>query len=218
MADFIPTPRTTLKRLPRRGTYEREVVNQILDEGLVCHVGFIQDGHPFVIPTAYGRAGDKLYIHGAKASRMMNALRGGAEVSVTVTLLDGLVLARSAFHHSMNYRSVVIFGKVSAVDDAAEKTEALRCFTEHIVKGRWAEVRRPSKAELDGTTVLSLPLREASAKVRTGPPLDDEEDYRLPVWAGVLQLRTVAGELVPDPRLQSGVGPPEHLQRYRRGL
>jgi nitroimidazol reductase NimA-like FMN-containing flavoprotein (pyridoxamine 5'-phosphate oxidase superfamily) len=185
---------------------------------LVCHVGFIHDGHPFVIPTAYGRAGDKLYIHGAKASRMLNVLRGGAEVCVTVTLLDGLVLARSAFHHSLNYRSVVIFGKVSAVDDPIEKTEALRCFTEHIVKGRWAEVRPPSKAELDGTTVLSLPLQEASAKVRTGPPLDDEEDYQFPIWAGVLQLRTVAGELVPDPRLQNGIGPPEHLQRYRRGL
>ena len=218
MTDFTPTPRTTLKRLPRRGTYEREVVNNILDEGLVCHVGFIQDGHPVVLPTAYGRAGDRLYLHGAKASRMMNALRGGAEVCVAVTLLDGLVLARSAFHHSMNYRSVVIFGKVSAVDDPAEKAEALRCFTEHIAKGRWAEVRPPSKAELDGTTVLSLRLEEASAKVRTGPPLDDEEDYKLPVWAGVLQLRTVPGEPLPDPRLPDGIEPPPYLQQYRRGL
>jgi uncharacterized protein len=216
MADFTPTPRTTLKRLPRRGTYERGVVNSILDEGLVCHVGFIHDGHPFVIPTAYGRAGDRLYLHGAKASRMMNALRDGAEVSVTVTLLDGLVLARSAFHHSMNYRSVVIFGKVSAVDDPAEKTEALRCFTEHIIKGRWVEVRPPSKAELSGTTVLSLPLEEASAKVRTGPPLDDEEDYQLPVWAGVLRLRTVGEELVSDPRLPDGIEPPAYLQQYHR--
>jgi nitroimidazol reductase NimA-like FMN-containing flavoprotein (pyridoxamine 5'-phosphate oxidase superfamily) len=218
MADFTPTPRTTLKRLPRRGTYEREVVNNILDEGLVCHVGFVHDGHPVVIPTAYGRAGAKLYLHGAKASRMMNALRDGAEVSVTVTLLDGLVLARSAFHHSMNYRSVVIFGKVSAVDDPAEKTEALRCFTEHIIKGRWVEVRPPSNVELSGTTVLSLPLEEASAKVRTGPPLDDEEDYQLTVWAGVLRLRTVAGELLPDPRLPDDIAPPAYLQTYRRSL
>ena len=149
---------------------------------------------------------------------MMNVLRDGAAVSVTVTLLDALVLARSAFHHSMNYRSVVIFGKVSEVLDREEKTEALRCFTEHIVKGRWPDVRPPSKAELDGTTVLSLPLEEASAKVRTGPPLDDEEDYQLPVWAGVLQLRTKAGELVADPRLQDGIEPPTYLRQYSRGL
>src|SRR5205085_11466574 len=218
MTDFTPTPRTTLKRLPRRGTYERELIYSILDEGLVCHVGFVQDNQPVVIPTAYGRAGAKLYIHGAKASRMMNVLRDGADVSVTVTLLDALVLARSAFHHSMNYRSVVIFGKVSEVLDREEKTEALRCFTEHIVKGRWADVRPPSKAELDGTTVLSLLLDEASAKVRTGPPLDDEEDYQLPVWAGVLQLRTKAGELVADPRLQDGIEPPTYLRQYGRGL
>ena len=218
MTDFTPTPRTTLKRLPRRGNFERELIYSILDEGLVCHVGFIYDNHPVVIPTAYGRAGAKLYIHGAKASRMMNVLRDGANVSVTVTLLDALVLARSAFHHSMNYRSVVIFGKVSEVLDREEKTEALRCFTEHIVKGRWADVRPPSKAELDGTTVLSLPLEEASAKVRTGPPLDDEEDYQLPVWAGVLQLRTKAGELVADPRLQDGIEPPTYLRQYSRGL
>lgn len=217
MADFTPTARTTLKRLPRRGTYERELIYSILDEGLVCHVGFVHDNHPVVIPTAYGRADDKLYIHGAKASRMMNVLRDGSEVSVTVTLLDGLVLARSAFHHSMNYRSVVIFGKVSEVSDRAEKTEALRCFTEHIVKERWNDVRSPTKAELDGTTVLSLPLEEASAKVRTGPPLDDEEDYQLPVWAGVLQLKTSTGELVADPRLPDGVEPPTYLQQYRRG-
>lgn len=218
MADFTPTPRTTLKRLPRRGTYEREVVNNILDEGLICHVGFVHDNHPVVIPTAYGRAGERLYLHGSKASRMMNVLRGGTEVCVTVTLLDGLVLARSAFHHSMNYRSVVIFGKVTAVDDPVEKTEALRRFTEQIIKGRWSEVRPPSNAELGGTAVLSLPLEEASAKVRTGPPLDDEEDYQLPVWAGVLQLRTVAGELLPDPRLQKGIEPPMYLRKYHREL
>src|SRR5204863_2926116 len=153
MADLTPTPRTNLRRLPRRGSYEREVVNNILDEGLVCHVGFVHDGHPVIIPTAYGRADDKLYVHGAKASRMMNVLRGGAEVCVTVTLLDGLVLARSAFHHSMNYRSVVIFGKASAIEDLTEKYEALKCFTEHVMRGRWAEVRSPSKAELKGTAV-----------------------------------------------------------------
>lgn len=212
MTNFNPTPRTTLKRLPQRGAYEREVVYSILDEGLVCHVGFIHDGHPTVIPTAYGRAGDKLYIHGAKTSRMMNLLRGGREVCVTVTLLDGLVLARSAFHHSMNYRSVVIFGKASAVEDLTEKYEALKCFTEHVMRGRWADVRPPSKAELNGTAVFSLQLEEASAKVRTGPPLDDEEDYQLPVWAGVLPLKTVAGDLTPDLRLQDEIEPPAYLQ------
>src|SRR5437764_4836318 len=212
MTNFNPTSRTTLKRLPQRGTYEREVIYNILDEGLVCHVGFIHDGHPTVIPTAYGRAGDKLYLHGAKTSRMMSVLRDGAEVCVTVTLLDALVLARSAFHHSLNYRSVVIFGAASAVEDSAEKYEALKCFTEHVMRGRWREVRPPSKAELNGTTVLALPLEEASAKVRTGPPLDDEEDYQLPVWAGVLPLKTVAGELVPDPRLPDEIEPPAYLQ------
>src|SRR5947209_1149190 len=218
MADFTPTARTTLKRLPRRGSFERELIYSILDEGLVCHVGFVHNNHPVVIPTAYGRTGEHLYIHGSKASRMMSALRDGADVSVTVTLLDGLVLARSAFHHSMNYRSVVIFGKVSEVLDRAEKTEALRCFTEHIVKGSWADVRPPTKAELDVTTVLSLTIEDASAKVRTGPPLDDEEDYQLPIWAGVLQLRTKAGELMPDPRLQDGIEPPMYLRQYGRGL
>jgi nitroimidazol reductase NimA-like FMN-containing flavoprotein (pyridoxamine 5'-phosphate oxidase superfamily) len=216
MTTFNPTSRTTLKRLPQRGSHEREIVYGILDEGLVCHVGFVHEGHTVVIPTAYARAGDTLYIHGAKSSRMMSVLRGGVEVCVTVTLLDGLVLARSAFHHSINYRSVVIFGAASAVDDPAEKSEALRCFTEHVIPGRWAEVRPPSKAELGGTTVLSLPLEEASAKVRTGPPIDDEEDYELPVWAGVLELKTVAGESIPDPRLQEGFEPPAYLQNYGR--
>lgn len=218
MENFHPTPRTTLRRLPQRGTYDREMVYSILDEGLACHVGFIHEGHAVVIPTAYGRAGDKLYLHGAKTSRMMNLLRAGAKVCVTVTLLDGLVLARSAFHHSMNYRSVLIFGVASAVEDPAEKYEALRYFTEHIMHGRWAEVRPPSTAELNGTAVLSLSLEEASAKVRTGPPLDDEEDYQLPVWAGVLPLKIVAGELVPDPRLQDEIEPPAYLQSYLQSL
>lgn len=216
MTDFKPTSRTTLKRLPQRGSYERETINSILDEGLVCHVGFVQDGMPVVIPTAYGRAGDTLYIHGAKSSRMASALRAGVQVCVTVTLLDGLVLARSAFHHSMNYRSVVLFGVARAVEDAEEKTEALRCFTEHIVRGRWADVRPPTKAELGGTTVLGLALEEASAKVRTGPPLDDEEDYGLPVWAGVLPLATYPGEPISDPRLDEGIEPPAYIQKYRR--
>lgn len=217
MTDINVTERTTLKRLPQRGSYEREIIYSILDEGLVCHVGFQHEGHPFVIPTGYGRAGDKLYIHGSRASRMMSLLRNGTEVCVTVTLLDALVLARSAFHHSMNYRSVVIFGKAQEVEDLDEKQEALKIFTEHIVRGRWPEVRPPNKSEMNRTTVLSLSLAEASAKVRTGPPVDDEEDYELSVWAGELRLKEVATkELIADPRLPSEIDAPAYLQNYRR--
>ena len=216
MEDFEPTARTRLRRLPQRGAYGREVVYGILDEGLVCHVGFVADGRPFVIPTAYARAGDALYVHGSAASRMLRALAGGVEVCVTVTLLDGLVLARSAFHHSMNYRSVVVFGTASVVEDGAEKAEALRAFTEHVIPGRWREVREPDDDELRKTLVLRLPLLEASAKVRTGPPVDDEDDYRLPVWAGEIPLRLTAGAPVPDPRLTPGEEPPAYARRYER--
>lgn len=213
--ELMPTSRTQIRRIPQRGEYEREVIYQILDEGLVCHVGFATDGQPFVIPTAYGRVGDRLYIHGSPASRMLRSLTSGIEVCVTVTLLDGLVLARSAFHHSMNYRSVVIFGRATKVEAEAEKLEALRAFTEHVVPGRWVEVRQPSHQEILGTLVLSLPLTEASAKVRTGPPSDDEADYNLPVWAGVVPLQLVAGAPVPDPRLLVDALP-TYLNNYTR--
>ena len=214
--NFERTGRTRLKRLPQRGSYEREVVYRILDEGLVCHVGFVADGSPVVIPTGYGRLGDTLYVHGSAASRMMRTLAGGVEVCVTVTLLDGLVLARSAFHHSMNYRSVVVFGTASAVEDPAEKTEALRAFTEHIVPGRWRDVRAPDPEELRKTLVLRLPLTEASAKVRVGPPVDDEPDYALPVWAGEIPLRLTADAHVPDPRLAPEREPPSYVRHYSR--
>jgi uncharacterized protein len=216
MKSFVPTDRTSLKRLPKRAEYDRRAVYDILDEGIICHVGFAPDGQPFVIPTGYARAGDCLYIHGSQASRMLRALGKGIDVCVTVTLLDGLVRARSAFHHSMNYRSVVVFGKASVVEDEEEKLEALRALTEHIIPGRWAEVREPTESELKATTVLALPLREASAKVRTGPPIDDDEDYELPVWAGVIPLRIQAGEAVSDPRLQAEIPLPEHLRHYER--
>ncbi|MBW4595927.1 MAG: pyridoxamine 5'-phosphate oxidase family protein [Brasilonema angustatum HA4187-MV1] len=193
---FTPTQRTSIKRIPQRGHYEHQLIYQILDEGLICHVGFVVDNQPFVVPTAYGRVEDKLYIHGSPASRMLRSLLTGIEVCVTVTLLDGLVLARSAFHHSMNYRSVVIFGTATLVQDAEQKLEALRAFTEHIVPERWTEVRPPNRQELQGTLVLCLPITEASAKVRTGPPLDDEEDYSLSVWAGVLPLQVVTGDAI----------------------
>lgn len=212
------TQRSQIKRLPKRGQYERQVIYQILDEGLVCHVGFAVDGQPFVIPTAYGRVGDQLYIHGSPASRMLRSLQGEIEVCITVTLLDGLVLARSAFHHSMNYRSVVIFGTATTVEDADQKLEALRAFTEHIVPGRWEEVRPPSRQELAGTLVLSLPLTEASAKVRTGPPVDDEADYSLPVWAGEVPLRLIAAPPINDPRLSTGIVTPAYALNYRRGI
>jgi uncharacterized protein len=200
-----------LRRLPKRGSYDRAAVYSILDEGFVCHVGFVAQGQPFVIPTAYGRSGDELYIHGARASRMLKALRDGAEVCVTITLLDGLVLARSAFHHSMNYRSVVIFARARLVTSSEEKTRALEAFTEHVMPGRWADIRWPSAQELDATLVLAIPLTEAAAKVRTGPPVDDEEDYALPVWAGVLPLVTQTLDPVPDPRLAPDTPLPSHL-------
>jgi nitroimidazol reductase NimA-like FMN-containing flavoprotein (pyridoxamine 5'-phosphate oxidase superfamily) len=213
---FPQTDRTTLKRLPKRGHYERETVYGILDEGFICHVGFAVEGRPVVIPTGYARVGDKLYIHGSQASRMLRTLAAGVDVCVTVTLVDGLVLARSAFHHSMNYRSVVVFGRATVVEDKDEKLAALFSFSEQVVQGRWNDVREPTEQELKVTTVLSLPLVEASAKVRTGPPLDDEDDYSLPVWAGVIPLRLVADAPVDDPRLPEGIEAPEYAREYNR--
>src|SRR5262245_13627883 len=202
------TPRTTLRRLPARGVFDREVVNAILDEGLVCHVGFAVEGQPFVIPTTYARMGDRLAIHGSAASRMLRTLAGGVPVCLTVTLLDGLVLARSAFHHSMNYRSVVVLGTAVEVTDPAGKAAALDSIVEHVMRGRAAQVRPPNPVEMKATSVLELPIDEASAKVRTGPPVDDEEDYALPVWAGVLPLALVPGAPEPDERLAPGTAVP----------
>jgi nitroimidazol reductase NimA-like FMN-containing flavoprotein (pyridoxamine 5'-phosphate oxidase superfamily) len=216
MSDFTPTERTQVKRLPKRGKYERETVFAILDAGFVCHVGFTVDGQPYVIPTNYGRSGDTLYLHGSAASRMLRTLSEGVPVSVTVTHVDGLVLARSAFHHSVNYRSVVVLGTARLVTDPAEKMEALRVFTEHVMKGRWDDVRQPTEQELKATTVLALPLEEVSAKVRTGGPIDDEADYTLPVWAGVLPLETVAKEPLADPQRKNNPAVPEYLKKYSR--
>jgi len=213
---FTQTERTKLKRLPKRGHFDRETVYGILDEGFICHVGFAPEGQPFVIPTGYARVDDKLYIHGSQASRMLRTLSSGVDACVTVTIVDGFVLARSAFHHSMNYRSVVVFGRATLVEDPEEKSAALLAFSEHIVRGRWADVRQPTEQELKLTTVLRLPLEEASAKIRTGPPLDDEEDYALPIWAGVVPLKLVAGEPVADPRLSEGVEVPPYARNYQR--
>ncbi|MEP0911712.1 pyridoxamine 5'-phosphate oxidase family protein [Leptolyngbya sp. GB1-A1] len=210
------TQRTQIKRLPQRGNYDRPLIHQILDEGLICQVGFVVEGQPFVIPTAYGRVDDRLYLHGSPASRMLRTLKQGVEMCVTVTLLDGLVLARSAFHHSMNYRSVVVFGRAEVVEDAAEKIAALKAFTEHVMPGRWSELRPATQQEIAGTLVLSLPLNEASAKVRTGPPKDDEADYELPIWAGELPLRLTPLAPVADPQLSVNVDVPSSVQQYSR--
>jgi uncharacterized protein len=211
-----PTAKTKLKRIPKRGNFERETIYKILDEAFICHVGFAIDDKPFVIPTGYARIGDDLMIHGSTASRMMRNLSEGIEVCVTVTLIDGLVLARSAFHHSMNYRSVVIFGKARLIENETEKFEALRAFTEHIVPNRWEDVRTPTALELKATTVLSLPLNEASAKIRMGNPVDDEADYALDVWAGVLPLSLTTDKPISDDRLKSGISVPQNILNYSR--
>lgn len=197
--------RTTVRRLPKRAAYGRAQIDAVLDEGLICHVGFIADGQPFVIPTGYVRVDDQIYFHGSAASRMLRVLALGADICVTVTLPDGLVLARSAFHHSMNYRAVVILGKPRLVMDPIEKLAALRSFTNHVARDRWEEVRQPNELEFKATSVMALQLTEASAKVRQGPPIDDEEDYAVPVWAGVAPLKTRVGFLEPDGRLEQGV-------------
>ncbi len=216
MSQFKRTDRTQVRRLPDRGAYDSETVFRILDEGFFCHVGFAVDGQPFVIPTGYARVGNTLYLHGSAASRMLRTLAGGVQVCVTVTLVDGLVLARSAFHHSVNYRSVVILGRATAVENLEEKLRALEAFTEHIVRGRWNDVRKPTESELKATAVLALPLEEVSAKVRRGPPKDDEQDYQLPIWAGVVPLRIVSSAPVSDPKLNAGLEPPAYARSYSR--
>jgi uncharacterized protein len=207
--------RTRVRRVPQRGVYERDTIEAVLDETLISHVGFVHDGYPVVIPTLHARLGDRLYLHGSAASRMLRTLEGGAPVCATATLVDGLVLARSAFHHSVNYRSVVVFGTAAPVEPEEERLRAIELFTEKLVPGRWPAVRPPTRQELKGTKVLSLPLDEASAKVRTGPPIDEDEDYELPVWAGVLPMRTVVDPPEPDPRLDPRVELPAHVARWR---
>jgi len=216
MQPLTPTERTALRRVPERGSFERERLEEILDEALVCHVGLAGEHGPVVIPMSYARAGDRLYLHGSSASRLLRSLRDGVEACVTVTLLDGLVLARSAFHHSVNYRSAVVFGTARELTDAAEKLAALRAIVEHVVPGRWSDTRGPSAKELARTLVLALPLDEASVKLRTGPPVDDEEDRELDHWAGVIPLRLEAAEPVRDPELRDGIPCPAYATRYGR--
>lgn len=204
---YSPTGRTLVRRRAQRGVYDQAQVHAILDEGFVCHVGFVLDGQPFVIPTAYARSGEQIYIHGSPASRLM---RGKEELDLclTVTLVDALVLARSAFHTSINYRSVVVVGRSRPVTDLIEKWQALRCFTNHVIAGRWEHAKQPTEKDLRATSVLALPLEEVSAKIRTGPPIDDEEDYTLPVWGAVVPLIQTFGEPVPDGRVLEGIAAP----------
>lgn len=206
-ARSAPSDRTRLRRKPTRGDYDRETIEAILDEAFVAHVGFAVDGQPYVIPTLHARVGEQVYFHGSSASRTIRALAADTPMCLTVTLLDGLVLARAAAHHSVNYRSVVVLGQATAVEDMDERMAAIEAFTERLIPGRWSEVRPPTTNELKAIHVLALPLTEASAKLRSGPPLDDEEDYALDTWAGVIPLGTFAGAPVGDPRLADGIGP-----------
>jgi nitroimidazol reductase NimA-like FMN-containing flavoprotein (pyridoxamine 5'-phosphate oxidase superfamily) len=211
---YQPTARTTVRRLKKRAVYDKVAVHAILDEGFICHVGFAVDGQPFVIPTLYARHEGELYFHGAMASRTLRTLSAGVDVCVTVTLVDGLVLARSAFHHSINYRSVVVLGKARLVEDPEERMRALHLITDHAVPGRWAEVRGPNELELKQTSVLALALEEVSAKVRSGPPVDDDEDYALPIWAGVVPMETHVRTPVDDGRVLPGTQEPD-LARFK---
>jgi uncharacterized protein len=215
---YSPSARTRVVREAERGVYDRETAYRILDEGFLCHVGFAVDGQPFVIPTSYGRKDDSLFVHGSAASRMLRNLKESLPVCITVTLLDGLVLARSIFNHSMNYRSVVILGKAMLVEAPEEKLEALRLLSEHIIPGRWNDVRQPNERELKATSVLRVPIEEFSAKVRTGPPIDDEEDYSFPTWAGVVPLAIATGEPIDDARLLAGQTIPAYARNYSRKL
>jgi nitroimidazol reductase NimA-like FMN-containing flavoprotein (pyridoxamine 5'-phosphate oxidase superfamily) len=215
MDTFTPTPRTKVVRHAERAVYDREQIYSILDEGFICHVGFTADGQTYVIPTAYGRSGDQLYLHGSAANRMLKSLAQGLDVCATVTLVDGFVMARAAFRQSINYRSVVILGKARLVTDPSEKNAALRCLTNHVVRGRWEEVRPPTEKELAATSVLALALNEVSAKVRSGPPLDTEDDWASPVWAGVVPIVTHVGEPAADSHVPAHL-PPPNPQRFTR--
>jgi len=209
------TERTKVRRHPERGEYDRAAIDAILDAGLYCHVGFVDRGQPFVIPTIHARVGDLVYLHGSAASRMLGTLGGGIAACLTVTLLDGLVLARAVFSHSMNYRSVVVLGTATEVVDPAEKLAALEAIVEHVVPGRWADARLPSENDMRATRVLRMPLDEASAKIRSGPPKDAADDLGLGIWAGVIPLTLVPGAPVPDPALPTGIPVPGYAARYR---
>jgi uncharacterized protein len=216
MTPNVKSGRNQIKRLPKRAHYDRDTIYRILDEALICHVGFAMEGQPYVIPINFARTDDTIVLHGAKASRLLNHIAAGHPVCVEATIVDGLVLARSVFHHSVNYRSVVLFGAGRLVEDEPEKLAALRAVTEHLIPGRWEEARLPNRKEMNATSVVSIKIDEASAKVRVGPPVDDEEDYSLPVWAGVLPLQETARAPVPDELQPESMPLPEYIARYSR--
>lgn len=217
MSTFSVTPRNKVKRLAERGQYDKEIVYPIVDEAFICHVGFVQDGQPFVIPTIHARRDDTILFHGAKASRMLKHMQTGIPLCVTVTLLDGLVMARSVFHHSMNYRSAVLYGQGSLIEDGAEKLEALRLISESVMPGRWDDARQPTRKEMNATTVVAMPIESASAKIRSGPPGDDDEDYALPVWAGVVPIQQQINTPLADPLLRVGVEVPDYMVHFVKG-
>jgi len=204
--------RSIINRLPSRGYYDKETINHIIDEALYCNVSFVHSNQPYIIPTIHARMGDRIVLHGAKGSRMLKHLAEGNEVCIAITLMDGLVLARSVFHHSMNYRSVVIFGKGKLIENEVEKLEALKTITEHLIPGRWDDARKPNEKELNATTVVSIDIDEASAKIRTGPPIDDEEDYKLPVWAGLIPISLKFDSPENDPKLNKDIGLPNYIR------
>jgi len=214
-SQFVPTDRTRVRRYPARARYERATIEAILDEGMVCHVGFVHNGQPFVLPTMYVRDGERILIHGSPLSRMLSGAAEGLALCVTVMLLDGVVMARSAFHHSMNYRSVAIIGRAREVIEPTAKLAAMRALVERLIPGRWDDVRQPTPGEIAGTRVLEIPLLEASAKVRTGGPVELAEDESFPVWAGVVPLRLTPGEPIPDAKLAPGIEAPEYVRRWR---
>jgi len=216
MTEFTKTDQNRIKRLPKRGHYDRETIYRILDEALICHVGFVENKQPYVIPINFARVEDTIVLHGAKASRLLKHIEAGHPVCVEATIVDGLVLARSVFNHSINYRSVVLFGKGHPVEDEEEKLAALKAITEHLIPGRWNEARLPNRKELNATRVVSIPIDEASAKVRMGPPVDDQEDYALPVWAGVLPLQEMTFAPIRDEVLPDDIPLPEHIAKYSR--
>ena len=213
---FDKTPLNRVRRMPERGHYDADTIYPIIDEALICHVGFVEDGQPFVIPTIHARMGDALVLHGAKASRLLKHAAAGNDLCVTITILDGLVMARSVFHHSMNYRSAVLFGKGELIEDADERMRAFEVLTEHIMPGRWADARLPNDTELSATTLVRMPIDMASAKVRTGPPSDEDDDYSLDVWAGVVPIRRHFGEPIDDPKRTHDVAVPDYVRSYWR--
>ena len=216
--DFPKTARNKVKRHPERGSYDPALIYPIVDEAMICHVGFVLDEQPYVIPTLHARQGDAILLHGARGSRLLRHVEAGGPICITITLLDGIVLARSVFSHSINYRSAVLFGRGRVIEDDDARMQALEAFTERLIPGRWQDVRPPSAVEMKQTTIVAVPIESASAKIRTGPPKDNQDDRDLPVWAGVLPLHQVCGAPIADPQLSAGAEVPEYIRNYRRQI